>query len=148
MNRALIAVVIVVIAIAVVASFLVVGGIITATRRIHGQGAIKAVGVEVYEDPALTVPLTEVNWGIVEPGQEKNHTAYFKNESNVPITLFLSTDNWSPANASNFIALAWDYNGQPLGVDEFVKVTFTLTVDPAISGILDFSFDILVVGSG
>jgi hypothetical protein len=147
-RRALIAVVIVVIAIAVAASFLVVGGIITTTRRIHGQGAIKAVGVEVYKDPALTVPLTEINWGTVEPGKEKNHTVYFKNESNVPITLFLSTDNWSPANASNFIALTWDYAGQLLEVDGALQVTLTLAVDPAISGIVDFSFDILVAGSG
>ena len=148
MRRALIAVVIVVIAIAVAASFLVVGGIIATTRRIHNQGTIKAVGVDVYQDPALTVPLTEINWGTVESGGEKNYTVYIKNESNVLVTLALATDNWSPLNASSFIALTWDYGRQPLRVGEFVKATFTLAVDPAISGIETFSFDIVIVGSG
>lgn len=146
MKTALIALVAIAMAITFAAGFLV--GATTNMQRIGNQAAIKAVGVGVYQDPVLTVPLTEINWGILEPGEEKNHTAYIKNESNVPITLVLSTDNWSPANASNFITLTWDYDEQPLGVDEFVKVIFTLAVDPAISGIVDFSFDIVIAGSG
>ena len=53
------------------------------SRRISNKAAIKAVGVGVYQDPGLTVPLTEIDWGILEPGEEKNHTAYIRNESNV-----------------------------------------------------------------
>jgi len=118
------------------------------SRRISNKAAIKAVGVGVYQDPALTVCLTEIDWGILEPGEKKNHTAYIENESNVAITLVLTTENWSPQNASSFIALTWDYNGQLLEVDEFIEVTFTLAVDPAISGIDAFSFDIVIVGTG
>ena len=130
------------------AIFLFAGGITSDVCRIKSQGTIKAVGVAVYQDSALTLPLTEINWGIVEPGGEKNYTAYFKNESNVPTTLFLTTDNWSPLNVSSFIALTWDYDGQLLEVDVFVEATFTLAVDPAISGVETFSFDIVIVGSG
>ena len=118
------------------------------SRGISNQAAIKAVGVAVYQDPELTVPLTEINWGILEPGEAKNHTAYIKNESNVPITLVLITENWNPLNASKFVALTWDYDGQLLEVDGFVEVTFTLVVDSAISGIDTFSFDIVIVGIG
>lgn len=125
-----------------------VGAVMERSRRIGNQAAIKAVGVGVYLDPALTVPLTEINWGVLEPGEEKNHTAYIKNESNVPITLVLTTENWSPLNASSFVALTWDYDGQLLEVDGSVEVTFTLTVDPAISGIEAFSFNIVIVGTG
>jgi len=143
----LIATVTIAIAVSFSAGFLV-GAIMERSRRINNQAAIKAVGVDVYQDPALTVPLTEINWGVLEPGEEKNHTAYIENEANVPIALFLSTENWSPLNASNFVALSWDYDGQPVEVDGFVEVAFTLAVDPAISGIDAFSFDIVIVGSG
>jgi len=53
------------------------------SRRISNRAAIKAVGVGVYQDLELTVSLTGIDWGILEPGEEKNHTAYIKNESNV-----------------------------------------------------------------
>ena len=76
------------------ATGLFVGGIMERSRRISNKAAIKAVGVGVYQDPALTVPLIEINWGILEPGEEKNHTAYIRNESNVPITLVFATENW------------------------------------------------------
>jgi len=146
-RRALIAAFVMVAVITFAAGFLV-GATTTAMHRIRNQAAIKAVGVAVYQDPALTVPLTEISWGILEPGEYKNHTAYIKNESNVPITLALITENWNPLNAPKFIALTWDYDGQPLQVDGFLKVTFTLAVDSAISGIETFSFDIVIVGSG
>jgi len=143
----LIAAVAIAIAVSFSAGFLV-GAVMERSRRISNQAAIKAVGVGVYQDPALTVPLTEINWGVLEPGEEMNHTAYIENESNVPITLVLTTDNWSPMNASNFITLTWDYDGQSVAIGGFVEAIFTLAVDPAISGIETFSFDIVIVGSG
>jgi len=139
------------VAIAVAVSFaagVFVGAIMESSRHISNKAAIKAVGVGVYQDPELTLPLTEINWGLLEPGEKKNHTAYIKNESNVLITLLLTAENWSPQNASSFVALTWDYDEQLLEVDGFVEVTFTLAVDPAISGIKSFSFDIVIVGTG
>ena len=147
MRAALVAAICIAIAASFAAGFFVNGIITERSRRISNQAAIKAVGVGVYQDPSLKVPLTEINWGVLEPGEEKNHTAHIKNESNVPITLVLTTENWSPLNASSFVALIWDYDGQLLEVDSFVEVVFTLAVDPAISGIDAFSFDIVIVGT-
>ena len=147
MRKALVAAVSISIVVSFAAGFFVKASM-EHSRRITNRAAIKAVNVNLYQDPALTVPLTEINWGVLEPGEEKNHTAYVTNESNVPVTLFLSTENWSPLNASSFVALTWDYDGQPIAVGGFVEATFTLAVDPAISGIETFSFDIIIVGSG
>jgi len=146
-RKALVAAVAIIIAASFAAGFFV-GAVVESSRRVSNKAAIKAVNVGVYEDPELTVPLTEIDWGVLEPGQEKNYTAYIKNESNVLLTLFLITENWSPLNASSFVALTWNYDGKPLELDEFVEVTFTLAVDLAISGIKAFSFDIVIVGSG
>jgi len=139
------------VAIAISVSFaagVFVGAVTQHSRRISNRAAIKAVGVAVYQDPALTVHLTEIDWGVLEQGEQKNHTAYIKNESNVPIMLFLTTENWTPLNASSFIKLSWDYDGQAIGLYGFVEVTFTLAVDPLISGIDAFSFDLVIVGTG
>jgi len=60
----------------------------------------------------------------------------------------MATSNWSPSNASSFMALSWDYGGQTLNVDEVIQVKLTLSVSASIEGITDFSFDIVIVGSG
>ena len=148
MRKALVAAVAIAISVSFAVGFYVGAMTTERSRPIRNQAAIKAVGVGVYQDPELSLQLTAIDWGVLEPGEEKNHTAYIKNESNVPITLTLTTENWSPSNASEFVVLTWDYDGQPLGVDGFVEVTFTLAVDPAISGIGAFSFDIVIVGTG
>jgi len=146
-RKALVAAIAVAIVVSFAAGFFVKASM-EHSRRITNRAAIKAVNVNLYQDPALTVPLTEINWGVLELGEEKNHTAYIENDSNVPVMLVLTTDDWSPVNASNFITLTWDYDGQPIAVGGSVEATFTLAVDPAISGIETFSFDIVIVGSG
>jgi hypothetical protein len=62
--------------------------------------------------------------------------------------LSISTSNWSPSTASNYITLNWNYNGQTVNPNEYVSVTFTLTVSNSIAGVSSFSFDISLVGSG
>jgi len=118
------------------------------TQRIPSSAAVKAVGVGIYKDVNFTVSVTQIDWGIVEPGQNKNFSAYIVNRSNVPITLSMTTENWNPANASNFIALTWNYDGTKIAVDGYVFVTFVLSVDQAVSGIDAFNFTIVVTGSG
>ena len=118
------------------------------TRRIPSSATLKVVGIGVYKDINFTVSVTEIDWGIVEPGESKNFSAYIKNESNVPITLTMHTEDWSPANASWFIGFSWDYSGSEISVDGSIPVTFVLNVDPATAGIEAFSFTIVIVGSG
>ena len=118
------------------------------TQRIPSSAAVKAVGVGIYKDVNFTVSVTQIDWGIVEPGQSKNFSAYIVNRSNVPITLTMRTENWNPANASNFIALTWNYNGNKIAVNDYVYVTFVLSLDQAVSEIDSFSFTIVVTGSG
>jgi len=118
------------------------------TRRIPSLATLKVVGIGVYEDPGCTVSVAQIEWGMVEPGDGTTFDAYIKNESNVPITLTMYTENWNPANASNFISLSWDYNGSEIPVDGSIPVAFLLNVDPATAGIDSFSFTIVIVGSG
>ena len=118
------------------------------TQRIPNLATLKVVGIGVYQDPGCTVSVAQIEWGMVEPEDRATFDTYIKNESNVPITLTIYTEDWSPANASNFISLSWDYNGSEILVDDSIPVAFVLNVDPATAGIDSFSFTIVIVGSG
>jgi len=118
------------------------------TWRISSRATLKLMGVGVYKDVNCTIPVLEIDWGIVEPGENKNFSAYTKNESNVPINLTMWTENWDPANASSFITFSWDYSTSEIPVDASIPATFVLNVDPATVGIDTFSFIIVIVGSG
>jgi len=118
------------------------------TQHIENRATVKVVGVGVYKDINFTVSVTSIDWGIVEPGENKNFSAYVVNRSNVPVTLSMTTENWNLANASEFITLTWDYDGSQIAVDGYVYVTLLLAVDSATSGIDTFSFTIVIVGTG
>ena len=115
---------------------------------VRSFGSIKTVNVGVYWDVNCSVVVTHLDWGVVEPGGSGNKVCFVRNEANVPIELSLFTENWSPLNASEFLGLTWSYDGAFLEVDEAVQVTFTLAVSSEVFGFTDFSFDIIVVGSG
>ena len=111
-------------------------------------GSVKAIGVGVYWDSSCSNQVTSINWGTVQPGSTKNMNVYIKNEGNAPETLSLETQNWSPAIASTYISLTWDYNGQVINVGGVIQVKLTLSVLNAIEGVTNFSFDIVITGSG
>lgn len=135
---------------AVVACVVIARALISTPYVIHSTATIQAIDVEigVYEDINCTVSVTSIDWGILQPGEWKNYSAYVRNEGTVPILLSMSTENWTPTNASDWIALTWDIGGQTLAVDEVIPVTFLLLINSEISGITTFSFDILIRAAG
>jgi len=116
-------------------------------RTISNTGSIKAIGVGVYWDQACTNPVSSINWGVLEPGSNVSRTVYIRNEGNTAARLAMTASNWSPPNASSYIALSWDYGGQTLNVSEVIQVTLTLSVSANIAGITSFSFDITITAS-
>jgi hypothetical protein len=122
--------------------------LLQADKTVSNVGAVKAVGVGVYWDLDCVNSVTSIDWGTIEPGFDKTVQVYIKNEGNSASTLSMYAENWSPASASSYMTLNWDYSGQSVNPDEIVAVTFTLTVSSSIQGITSFSFDIVIVGSG
>ena len=110
-------------------------------------GVLKTIGIGAYWDPSLTSKVSTTNWGFLQPGDQKSFTVYLYNEGNSPVTLSLSTSNWTPSAASAYLALTWNYNGQTINPSAQMQVTLTLTVSPDITGISNFSFDIIIVAS-
>jgi hypothetical protein len=121
---------------------------VQSNRTISNAGSVKAIGVGVYWDQACSNPVSSISWGTIDPGSSVNKTIYIKNTGNNVATLSLATSNWSPSNASSYMTLSWDYNGQPVNANAVIQVKLTLSVSSAVSGITNFSFDITIVASG
>lgn len=118
------------------------------STTIGSRGAVKTMGIGVYWDSACSNPVSNIDWGIVDPGLQKNVTMYMRNEANVPASISLDTVNWDPPNASSYITLSWDYSGQLLEPNESIEVTFTLSISSSVQNITDFDFDIVITGVG
>ena len=122
--------------------------VMSSYRTVHSTGSVKAIGVSVFQDSACTQALTSVDWGTLEPSSVKNVTIYVKNTGNAPTTLSLQTGNWSPAGASSYLTLSWNYNNVALTVNEVRMVKLSLSISASITGITGFSFDITIAATG
>lgn len=112
--------------------------------KVSNSGSVTTIGVGVYWDQACTNPVSSIAWGTLDPGATVERTVFVRNEGNTDSSISLTTSNWSPSNASDYITLNWDYSGQTLSVNQVVQVKFTLSVSSSISGITNFSFDITI----
>ena len=120
--------------------------LLMAYQTIPNQGNVKAVGVGVYWDEGCVNNVTFIDWGFLEPGTAANHVVWIRNEGNTPIVLNMTVENWSPSNVSDFLDLTWDYSGQVLDVGQKIRVGLILSVSSGVSGVDEFSFDIVIVG--
>lgn len=130
---------------------IVIGGVaayVTIKRYLKATGKIHTVGLELYADAEGTLVISELDWGILEPGETKDTLVYAKSTSNVPVNLTMFTETWDPPEAESYITFSWDYNETALQPEEIRPLTFTLAVSTDITGITDFSFDIWIVAEG
>ena len=72
---------------------------------------------------------------------------YIHNSGDDGVTLSLMTENWSPAEASSFLQLSWNYNGSVIESGDVRQITLVLSVSSSITGIDSFIFDIVIIGS-
>jgi len=127
----------------------IVAGILSTTIRISNVGVInvgviKTIGAKAYSDSECTQELSSIDWGTLEPGSTKSFTIYIKNEGNVDVTLNLSTENWNPESASNYITISWNYDGSSIAPGQVLQITLNLRVSNSVSGVDNFSFDIVI----
>ena len=116
-------------------------------NTIANVSAVEANGVGVYWDSDCSNRASSIDWGTLNPGSVKNVSVYIRNEEEEPMHLTLSTTNWNPPEASEFLNLGWDYTGWRMNAGETLQITLSLSVSRYIKGISSFSFDILVAGS-
>ena len=123
-------------------------GLLTSSRTISSSGILKAINVEIYWDQSCSQVVENVDWGYAEPGDTVSKTIYVKSSGNAPLTLGLSYSDWAPVEAGDFITLAWDQEDTTVNAGGVQQAVLTLTVSNDIAGVTDFSFNIVVEGSG
>ena len=118
------------------------------TKTVPNSASIKGVNVGIYWDSACTNQTSAVNWGILEPGANKTVKVYIRNEGNTPVTLSKTVQNWNPSTTSSYITLNWNYTSQTMAVNQVIQVNLTLTVSSTITGIANFTFNVLITSTG
>ena len=104
------------------------------------------VNLDVYFDYACLIPASSVDWGEVELGGSKSISLYIKNNGNVDSFAVLSSENWNPEYAVEYLQLSWDYDGVSMSPGQIVPVK--LTLDVGLECPFDcFSFNIVIIGS-
>ena len=143
-----------VVALAVLGVLVVVGasvlttlGVLSSNRTVQSRGSVKTVNVGAYWNSICTNVTTSIDWGMLSPGTVANVSFYVRNEGNLAVRLGLTSQNWSPANASSYMSLSWNREGQTLALGNVTLATLSLNVSSSISGITSFSFDTVIIGS-
>lgn len=134
---------------AVVASVLLVTAILavlTVQWSMQGTGSIRGVGLGVYWDPECTNATSSLDFGLLTPGSSRDFDLYLRNEGDLDLNLSMTSENWDPANATDYLTLTWDREGQQIIPDEVIACVITLYVSEDIEGISSFSLDIIVSG--
>ena len=129
-------------------SSVVVSGVLNTSKTIQSTGKVKSINVGVYWNSACTNVTTSINWGTIEPNSTVTRTVYVKNTGNSPLTLHLSSSGWNPANSNQYMTLTWDRENAVVSSGSVATAVLTFRVSSSITGITDFSFDIIVEGTG
>lgn len=109
-------------------------------------GQVTTFNVEAYQDPECTLPLTQIDWGVISPNTNKTALCYLHNEGNTPITLAMNTSDYAPANFQAYSEVSWDYNGAAINPNATLTTHISLRIFDNITGIQQFSFSINIWG--
>jgi hypothetical protein len=112
----------------------------SSVTRVSG---VQTIGVGVYREQNCSNAVASIDWGVLNAGAVKNTIVYVRNEGTQPTSLNVSTTNWNPSTASNYLKLGWDYSGRVLDPNEVLKVTLTLSVSSTAS-ISSAGFDLII----
>ena len=122
-------------------------GVLGVNLELPSIGEVTAINVDVYSDNACINQLTSLDWGRISPGNSEEITIYLKNTGNAQITLSLTTNNWTPTNANDYISVSWDKENAKLDPDQVTSATLTLTISESIDEITSFSFSTVIAGT-
>jgi hypothetical protein len=130
------------------ASGVFVSGVMNASKTLPSTGSIKTINVEVYWDYECIQNATVIDWDILEPGDMVNKTVYIKNSGSSDLILSMSSTDWIPVEAENIFLFTWDMEGATVEAYGVVQAVLMLEVSESITEDTDFSFRVVIEGSG
>ena len=126
---------------------LTTAAILSNNQTVPLNGTITAVNLGVYSDSACTQTVTALTAGTLNPGNTATQTIYIKNTGNIPETLTMTTNNWTPTNASSSLTLTWNRQNNVLNAGASVQATLTLTAAANTGSLTTFSCDVTLTGT-
>jgi hypothetical protein len=121
---------------------------LSSSGRFGSQGRIVSIGVQVFDNSALTVECTDIDWGDLAAGASNAHTLWIKNNGTIPITLGIGAGDWVPLVAQQYVSSSWSYlSGTIVAPGANMQVTITITVNQYIVGVTDFTNNIYVIAT-
>ena len=115
-----------------------------SSRTIASAYSMRGIGVGIYCDQGCTNRTLSLDWRQIEPCSNSTVLVYVRNEGEPSVSLWMTTSNWTPNVASNYMTLSWTYTGRILSASEVIPIELILNVSPTVSGITDFSVDIVL----
>lgn len=102
----------------------------------------------VYSGDTTKSPqLTSINWGTLYPDSYKTFIiSIYNDHPQNTMELYLTTSNWSPKEAQDYIKLEWNLENTQLTPNTITKATLTLTISEDIKNVTNFTFDIIITG--
>jgi hypothetical protein len=131
----------IIIILGVVAVSILSVALMPAVSYANKTGNIKTINFALYWDQSCTNQTNTINWGNMEPNTTRSFTIYIKNIGTTPVLLSMTTTNWNPTTAQNYVTLTWNCENSVLNRASCKTATFTLAVSSEATGLTKFSFD-------
>jgi hypothetical protein len=108
---------------------LVVAVVILTSAHLETSGTIVTnnPNLTIFADAACTKQISTVQWGTLQPSGSATMALFIKNSGNMPLTLTLTENNWSPATAQNYLTLSW--NQENIKIQPGASQTVTITIN-------------------
>jgi hypothetical protein len=119
-----------------------------ASKQIPASDSITSVGVCVCSDSQGQISLSSINWGNAASGGSVTTAIFVKNSGNTPITLYLSSANWTPSGMGSSLTLTWDYNNATIQPGSLMKVNLTLAASQNAPQGQSFAVNIIITATG
>jgi hypothetical protein len=133
--------------IAVMGMVLATSAAVISSPTFSNSRRVRAVGVVVFANIGCTNMITNISWGILDPGDVANFTIYVRNNGTASVTLTMTTSNWKPQAASGNFTETWDKQNAILAAGSVTPAVLTLTVSPGAPGIANVTFDTTITGT-
>lgn len=123
-------------------------GVVSTTLMMPSTGGVTTL--QMFSDPNLTNITTILSWpNNTAPNNNYTLVEYIRNNGGQPVNLTMTTTNWNPANATDYLSVTWDQQNYTLLSQASIKCTFTLTIYANATGTFlgMFSYETVITGN-
>jgi hypothetical protein len=117
------------------------------TKQVGTSGITASANLVILNESA-NATITNVYWGVVRQGEQRNININVRNVGNIPVTLSVTTANYDPTNAATWLSFNTDYVGTVLSPNDTLPVQLQLTPGLSAPAGQAFSFTILITSIG